>query len=230
MKNQLTGSHLSTYEAVFQHPVARNLVWRDVCSMLNALPNVVQQEHNGTLKVTRNGKTLVLHGPAHKNVADVQELMDLRRFLEQSDGPVPQPAQTGAHLLVVIDHREARVYQAELHGTVPQRIMPFDPGGDSSRHLHYVQDDSNGQRKPERRSFYAAVARTLKGAEKVLLFGSSTGASSAMQQLLLELRHHHPDVARHIVGSAVVDEQHLSEDQLLAKAREFYAAEGAKAD
>ena len=71
MKPQLTGSHRSTYEAVFQHPVARNLDWRDVRAMLDALPDIVQQEHNGTLKVTRNGKTMVLHGPVHKNVASV---------------------------------------------------------------------------------------------------------------------------------------------------------------
>jgi hypothetical protein len=31
----------------------------------------------------------------------------------------------------------------------------------------------------------------------------------------------HPDVARHIVGSLAVDEQHLTENQLLARAREF---------
>ena len=49
-----------------------------------------------------------------------------------------------------------------------------------------------------------------------------------MEQLLLELQHHHPDVAKHIIGSVVVNEQHLSEDQLLAKAREFYATAGAK--
>lgn len=196
--------------------------------MLGALPETVQQEHNGTLKVTRNGKTLVLHGPAHKNIASVQELMDLRRFLEQTDGPSLPPSPKGTHLLVVLDHREARVYQAELHGTVPQSIVPFDPGGDSGRHPHYVRNDSNGQRKPERKSFYAAVAKTLQAAEQVLIFGSSTGASSAMEQLLLELKQHHPDVARHIIGSVVVNEQHLSEDQLLAKAREFYATESAK--
>jgi hypothetical protein len=44
--------------------------------------------HAGTetnhLKVTRNGKTQVLHGPVHKNVANVQEMMNLRHFLEHS--------------------------------------------------------------------------------------------------------------------------------------------------
>ena len=88
--------------------------------------------------------------------------------------------------------------------------------------LHYVQDDSNGQRKPERKSFYDAVAKTLHDAKEILLFGHGTGASSAMEQLLAELKQHHSDLAKRVVGSVVVDDQHLTENQLLAKAREFY--------
>jgi hypothetical protein len=84
MKSLLTGMHQSTYELIFQHPVARNLNWQDLQAMLGALPDVVQHECNGILKVTRKGKTLVLHGPVHKNVASVQELMNLRSFLEQT--------------------------------------------------------------------------------------------------------------------------------------------------
>lgn len=131
-------------------------------------------------------------------------------------------AAEGVNLLVVIDHREARIYRTELHGSVPQRVMPYNPDG-FGRNLHYVQDKSNGQRKPERKSFYEAVARTLQGAEKVLLFGGGTGAGSAMEQLLAELKRYHADIAKRVVGTVVVDESHLSENQLLAKAREFYA-------
>ena len=125
------------------------------------------------------------------------------------------------HILVVIDHREARIYQADLHGTVPQRISPFDPHG-FGRNLRYVQDDSNGQRKPERKSFYEAIAKTLRTATTILLFGSGTGASSTMEQLVADLRANHPDVAKRVVGAVVLDARHLTEDQLLAKAREFY--------
>ncbi len=130
------------------------------------------------------------------------------------------PAAEGAHLLVVIDHRLARIYKAELHGSVPQRVIPYDRSG-FGRHLHYVQDDSNGQRVPEVKSFYEAIAKTLEGAEKILLFGSGTGASSAMEQLLAELKQHHKELAVRVVGSVVVDEHHLTEDELLAKAREL---------
>jgi hypothetical protein len=135
----------------------------------------------------------------------------------------PQHEPQGAHLLVVIDHREARIYKTDLKGSVPERITPFDPHG-FGRYLHSVTDDSNGQRKPERKSFYEAVAKSLKGAAQILLFGTGTGASSAMEQLLAELKRHHADVAGHIVGSVAVDEHHLTEGQLLARAREFYAS------
>jgi len=193
-----------------------------VKSLLGALPGVVQEEREGTLKVTRSGRTLMLHPPARKNIADVQELMDLRRFLEHSDAPSPQQIAQGMHLLVVIDHREARIYKTELHGSVPQRIVPYDPQG-TGRYLHYVGDDSNGQRKPEQKSFYEAIAKAMQDAEQVLLFGSGTGSSSAMEQLQAELKQRHPDLAERIVGTIKVDEQHLTENQILAKARESYA-------
>ena len=134
-----------------------------------------------------------------------------------NEGAPMQPVAGGLHLFVVISHHEALVYKAELHGSVPQRVTPYIPEG-LRRH-----DDSRGPRKPEGNSFYEAVAKTLQGAEKILLFGSGTGTSSAMMQLLADLKHHHADLAKRIVGTVVVDESHLTEDQLLAKAREFYA-------
>src|SRR5207248_6320665 len=173
-------------------------------------------------KVTRNGQTLVLHRPRGKDLTDAKEVSQIRNFLERSVTPAPATATTGKHLLVVLDHREARVYRTESHGAIPQRIRPYNPHG-FGRHLRYVQDESNGQRKPERLSFYQAVVQTLEGAEQILLFGRGTGASSAMEQLLAELRQHHAELAERVVGSVVVDEQHLTRDQLLAKAREIYA-------
>lgn len=126
------------------------------------------------------------------------------------------------HLLVVIDHQEARVYRTEVHGAVPERLVPYDPHG-FGRHLHSDHPPSDGHRKPERKSFYEAIAKTLHGAEQVLFFGSGTGRSSAMEQLLADLKAHHADVAQKIVGTVVVDAHHTTENQLLAKARDFYA-------
>ena len=134
----------------------------------------------------------------------------------------PNDRQPATHLLVVIDHQEARVYLTEVHAAVPVRITPYDPHG-YGRHLHSAHEWSDGKRLPERKSFYEAVAKTLQGAGQVLLFGSGTGRSSAMEQLLADLKAHHADVAAKVIGSVVVDARHTTEDQLLAKARDFYA-------
>jgi hypothetical protein len=190
--------------------------------MLGAMAGVnAVEDSSGNLKATRNGQTLSLHRPRGKDLADKKELMQVRHFLERCGAPVPPPPAVGTHLLVVIDHREARIYSTELHGSVPQRIAPYDPFG-FGRDLHYNQDDSNGQRKPERKSFYEAIAKTLRGAQQILMFGTGTGASSAMEQLLADLKQNHREIAERVVGSVAVDEHHLTEDQLLAKARELF--------
>src|SRR4051812_45638227 len=118
MEQKLTGSQRSTYDAVFRQPAARDLQWRDVWWMLGTIADATQ-EHNGSMKVTRNGQTLALHRPRGKDLVDPKELAQLRHFLERSEAPTP--AAEGTHLLVVIDHREARVYRTELRGSVPQR-------------------------------------------------------------------------------------------------------------
>ena len=159
MDTQTIGSHQSTYDAVFQHPIARNLQWRDVRAMLASMAEM-KEEQNGNLKFSKNGHHLTVHPPRRKDFSDIQELMQIRHFLEQiGESPAPAAAH-GPHFLVVIDHREARVFKTELHGALPHRIVPLDPGG-SHRHLHNVDNNSNGQRKPELKLFYESIARAL---------------------------------------------------------------------
>ena len=45
-----------------------------------------------------------------------------------------------------------------------------------------------------------------------------------MDYLVDELAQNHPDISKKVVGAIVVNEQHMTEDQLLAQARKFYAA------
>jgi hypothetical protein len=222
MEISMSKVHKTTYKAIFQHPIAHNLQWHDVRSMLDALAEVTE-EHNGNLKFTRHGEVLILHPPNHKDLSDKRAVMQIRHFLERSTvRELTDPTEDGTHLLVVIDHREARIYKTELRDSVPESITPYDPDG-TRRHLHSVEDEGNGQRQPELKSFYEAIAHSLRDAEQILIFGSATGASSAMDYLVDELNQNHPDIAKRIVGAIVVDEQHLTENQLLAQAREFYS-------
>jgi hypothetical protein len=217
----LTGPQLRTYHRIFQHPVSHILVWREVFGMFRQLGQV-EEEPNGNVKVTHKGQVLLLHPHRPKDVAETEELMVLRHFLERTEAKAPEADGKGPHLLLVIDHHEARLFRSELHGSVPLQILPHEPD-DYFRHAHHSRDFSRGQEKPDPNSFFGPVARALSAAGAILIFGTGTGTSSEMDQFLAWLKRNHPDVARRVIGSLVVDESHLSEGQLLAKARDFYA-------
>lgn len=222
MTHTLTHAQQSTFDAILRHPAPHNLQWRDIRSLLGVIAQVTE-EPSGHLKVTRGGQTLQLHPDQHKDMENWQQLKDLRQFLKQSESPVAAQSPGPVNLLVVLDHREARVFHTEMHGAVPHHISPYDPEN-KGRHLHRVDNDSNGQRKPERKSYYDDIAQSLIGADSILLFGAGTGASSAMDQLRAELGTHHKALMSRVVGTVVVDEHHRTEDQLLAQARAFYVA------
>jgi hypothetical protein len=223
--SSLTGSHLRTYNTIFQHPVSHNLEWRAVRSLMGRLGDVTE-ELNGNLKVMRNGQTLVLHPHHTKDVAEVEELMTLRHFIEKSEGSPAATDEGDAHCLLVIDHHEARIFQLGTNSTVPNRILPHKPE-DYFRHAHNSKDFSRGQEKPDPNSFFEPVASALKAAGKILVFGAGTGTSSEMEQFTTWLKFCHPGVAARVVGSQVVDENHMTDGQLLAKAREFFASAAA---
>ena len=220
----LTGSHLRTYQTIFQHPVSHNLEWRHVHALFRQLGQV-ETEANGSLKVTRNGQVLVLPPSRTKDVSEMEELMGLRHFLERSETAPSGTEEKEAHWLLVIDHREVRLFRSEMQGAVPQQILPHEPD-DYFRHAHNSKDFAVGQEKPDPNSFFEPVAKVLQAPGPILIFGTGTGKSSEMEQFIAWLKLHHPELDKRIIGSVVVDEHHLTENQLLAKAREFYAGAG----
>jgi hypothetical protein len=145
----------------------------------------------------------------------------LRHFLERSEALPPAVKDAEPHWLLVIDHREARIFRSEMHGAVPEQILPHEPD-DFFRHASNSKDFSRGKEKPDPNSFFEPVIRALHGVGQILVFGTGTGMSSEMEQFVAWTSTHHPKVAKRIIGSLTVDESHLTQDQLLAKAREFY--------
>jgi hypothetical protein len=219
--SHLSGRHRHTYEAIFRHPTAHNLEWHDVRSLLAAVADLTEA-HNGAIKVARNGQIIKLPASAHKDVASVDEVLAIRHFLEKlSETTETSTVAAGAELVVVIDHHEAKIYRTVSREAVPARFEPYDPHG-FGRHLRSENPETSGRREPERKSFYEAIAATLRGADAIVIFGAGTGESSATEHLLAELKHHHRDLVPHIIGSFVVDEHHQTEGQLLAQAREAF--------
>jgi len=217
----LAGSHLLTYNRIFQHPLTHNLEWREVRTLFERL-GVVVEEPNGNLRVTRNGQTIVLHPERSKDVSTAEEVINLRHFLERSEVAESVPAAKEAHWLVVIDHQSAQLFRTEMQAALPLQILPHAKS-EYFRHAHNSQDFSRGQDKPDPNSFFSPIAAALAPGGKILLFGSGTGSSSEMDQFAAWLKTHHPETSNRVIGSVIVDGKHLTEGELLAKAREFYA-------
>jgi len=217
--SSLSGSHLRTYEKIYQHPVTHSLPWRDVLTLFSHLGEITL-EVNGNVKVKHNGHTLVFSPPSTKEITEVDEIMKLRHFLEQSEAAAPAIKQPETLMLLVINHQQARLFRAEVRESVPQQIIPHNLP-DSFRQAHPSRDFFDGKEKPAPGDFFEPVAQALKQAAKILIFGSGTGISSEMYQFIIWLKKHQPELARRIIGMQVVDEHHLTDAELLAKAREF---------
>jgi hypothetical protein len=134
-----------------------------------------------------------------------------------------RPGRTGgARLFVLIDPDMARIYSADPRGSAPRLVIPYDRTG-FGRHLHHVEVDARGRRRPGQGRFNDAIARTLRGAAEILVLACGTGATAARDDLLATLLRRGDDLAGRVVGWIVMDEQHLTEDELLANVRLFYA-------
>jgi len=216
----LNGSHLRTFEKIFTHPASHNLAWRDVLAMFTHLGAVVEDREN-RLRITLHGHILSLLEPRTKEVGSIEELVKLRHLLEMAETSALAPFRTVDHLLVVIDRHRARLFSAEMNDTAPQVILPYEPE-EYFRHLHDGRDFFSGKEKTAPGSFFEPVAKAIKNARKILLFGVGTGTSCEMDQFVLWLKKHHADLAGRISGTLAIDEHHLTEGQILAKAREFY--------
>jgi hypothetical protein len=79
---KLDNHHRNTLRKLFEHPPSRNIEWREVESLLEAV-GTVTRESNGKVLVSIGPETEVLHPPHDKDV-DLQMIVDLRRMLENA--------------------------------------------------------------------------------------------------------------------------------------------------
>jgi hypothetical protein len=75
----LSEHHRDTVERILEHPSSSNVEWHSVVSLLDAVAEV-EQRHDGKLKVSLGGQTVVLTRPRGKDVS-TQQVVDLRHLL-----------------------------------------------------------------------------------------------------------------------------------------------------
>jgi hypothetical protein len=78
----LDSHHRDTLRQIFQHPASRNIEWRAVVSLLEAVGDVTPR-HDGKLAVKIGSELEFLEPPVGKDI-DVQMVVDLRRMLSNA--------------------------------------------------------------------------------------------------------------------------------------------------
>jgi hypothetical protein len=218
-----TGAGRETYDAVFEYPNRLDLDRGDVQSMLRIFADVAHGR-DGRVMFTRNGQTLVLCDGRGGQTHDAKELMEIRHFLQRAGAMTIGAVASGAHFMVVFDDYGARVYDVLLRGTVPAGLRSYDPHGFAG-HLRCAAENPTARRcEPDCESFYEALAKTLRGAEQIIIaIGTAPGARAAVNNLLAELRLRHRQLGERVLGTFSVDSPNPSDLQLLQGARDFYA-------
>lgn len=223
--SRLTGPARRTCEALFRHPPPDDLEWRDVRALLGALAEV-QEGRKGSFKATRRGVMATFRAPRDKEPLTADELLEVRSFLERSNEGVSMPVVAEeTQLLVAIDADGARIYRIEMRASVPWRLDPFHANGYPA-HLHSSRARPDGKLQPVSLRFYKDVARSLRGAERILLLACGEGGAPAMEALRGELERGHAEVSRRVVGALVMKGKRTTEEQLLVRTRKFYAELG----
>ena len=100
-ESHLSHKHSHTLQQIFQHPASHNLEWHDVVALVKD-SGIVHEEDNGHLTFTLNGISQVFHPTRDKkDVSDVQQVLDIRHFLESAgfhkDGSIAPPQHTAEH-------------------------------------------------------------------------------------------------------------------------------------
>ncbi len=234
-RSTLSKSGRATLDALYRHPVAHNLEWTDVVALFEKIGTVDHKAHD-EIAFGIGGTHHVFRKPRHKDLTTA-EIMDIRHMLSRA-GWSPQAA-TGPNaeivdptksstaikappdLLVVMDHREARLYHLEINSAdhADHVIRPYDPHHFLHHLSHKDQPRERGQRTPEDHSFYEHIAQAVSPGRRIVLIGHGHGHSNAADHLAEYLRHHHPETFKKIASDIVADLSALTVPQLLDRGR-----------
>jgi hypothetical protein len=219
MMTHLRHNEKMLYESLIEGKLPRNLSWADTVDLIGKLGSVEPHGHDEFAFVV--GGQRELFKKPHTHDLGTDEVARLRKFLRGAGSDVESPAQA-KRMVVVIDHHAAHVYQDS--GVGEKTVRPHDPWGFHHHLIHKKEAHYVGERVPEERSFYEAVAAELKPANEIVLIGHGTGTSSAVDHLLAFLKENHSDIAERVKATETVDLSAVTEPEIEAIAKKHMIA------
>jgi hypothetical protein len=81
---KLNHKHRKTLDSLFAHPINVNIEWWQIEHLFEALGSNVTETSHGHIKVQLNDQEETFARPKHANLADKNEVMAIRHFLERA--------------------------------------------------------------------------------------------------------------------------------------------------
>jgi len=126
-----------------------------------------------------------------------------------------------AYAVVALTFNSADVYHGDLPGTTPEHIKADTHQGRLSRR-HSTRGSAGGRYQRADESYWRTLAEHLQDDRHILLLGHGRGHSNAMVQFVAWAAKHDHRLSERIVGAIEADVEHLTDGEILARAREFF--------
>jgi hypothetical protein len=235
----VTGADRRTLDAIFRHPLAHNLSWREVVSLVSAIGEA-DEKPNGDVVLHVGLEHLSMKKPHTKDMT-ADDVMGLRHFLTRAgwspDAAAPSPSPIEARseadaqsLIVVIDHAGAQVYRIDLFADDADGVAAHDP----RQLLHHIErkqhDQDRDETYPADERFFEEVAVALASGGHIVVIGHGKGQSNEGDHLTAYLKRHHHETYLRIVGGLVADLHHLTTAQKLHLGRQALLGQALLAD
>jgi stalled ribosome rescue protein Dom34 len=119
------------------------------------------------------------------------------------------------HVVVWIDHREAKIFQFNATDVDHTTVRSSHP----DQHIHHKANSGDSGHAPVDNEFFKRVAQAISQAAAILV----TGPANAKTELVAYIRKHQPHLGERISGVETLD--HPSDGALVALARSFFKAD-----
>jgi hypothetical protein len=224
----VTGADRRTLDAIFQHPLAHNLSWREVVNLVTAI-GTADEKHNGEFLFSAGDERLSMKRPHGKDLTS-PDVVALRHFLTRagwSPGAVvsarPEPPVASPGLIIVIDHAGARLYRIDRAEDDRRGITAHDPEH-LSRHLERKRhDEDRGEAHPDDELFFERIATAAAAGGEIVVIGHGAGQSNEADHLTAYLKSHHDETYGRIVREIVADLPRLTTPELLRLGRDAFS-------
>ncbi len=225
--------HLRTLQALFAHPLQHGVRASRVEALFRSLGAELSEPDDRRLKIRMpTGQETWIHTGSglHQPDLEAEAVMRVRHFLQEAgvtphhpEAEATSPRGDQAHRLVLhLDHRRTDVFRLEGAEVEHAVLRPHGIWGTDQNLSHRHDRDQAGQRAPLDSDYLARITEAMTGADAVLLLGHGTGESDMRQVLLHYLETHRRDLMERIVGVETLVDGGLSDEQMLAVAREHF--------